>query len=278
MRSRASRSAATRRNLPVGVFDSGVGGLTVLRELTRLLPNERFLYFGDTARVPYGAKSPETVRRYAREVTAFLRARGVKAIVVACNTASSVALPDVRREARVPVLGVIEPGAEAAARATRTKRVGVIGTQATVASRAYERALRRRDRRIRASSRACPLFVPLAEEGWGRKPAALAIARAYLAPLRARGVDTLILGCTHYPILKGVIARVMGPRVRIVDSARTAAMALRALLRERAMLAPPARRGATAYFVTDDPTRFRRVAERFLGRGARNVRRVSVSS
>lgn len=266
-----------RRHLPIGVFDSGVGGLTVLRAVRRLLPRERYLYFGDTARVPYGTKSPETVRRYCEEIARFLRREGVKVLVVACNTASSVALPIIRRAMGVPVLGVVAPGAMAALEATRTRRVGIIGTAATVASRSYERALRKRDPRVTTFARACPLFVPLAEEGCGAKPETVAIARRYLEPLRHKNVDALILGCTHYPLLRAAIARVMGPRVTLVDSASAVALALRALLERKNLSAPPApfrEPPEIRTFVTDDPARFRLVADRFLGRSLREVRRI----
>jgi glutamate racemase len=271
---------------PVAVFDSGVGGLTVLAALRRLMPSERYLYFGDTARVPYGIKSAATVRRYALEIAEFLQKFRPKIFIAACNTVSSAAMPALERRLRAApagVLGVIEPGAEAALAATRGGRVGVIGTAATMASGAYPEALRRRargdGRTLRGIfTRACPLFVPLAEEGWplsGPGSLPLAAARRYLAPMQRTGVDTLILGCTHYPLLRSAIASVMGKKVKLVDSAHAAAAAARRRLRERKLLAPPGR-GSLRCFVTDDPERFRALAQRFLGEKIRRVRRVNL--
>lgn len=250
----------------------------MLKALRKFLPRERTLYFGDTARVPYGTKSPETVRRYAVEVARFLDAQGIKALVVACNTASSVALREVRRAVSVPVVGVLEPGVEAALRATRTGRIGIVGTAATVESRAYERALRRRRPGVRCVARACPLFVPLAEEGWGTRAVTRAVAGEYLAPLKRARVDTLILGCTHYPLLRSTVARVMGKGVVLVDSASTTAKAVRALLAARGLSSGGQRQSPAQarYFVSDDPRHFRRLAERFLGHAVRRARRVAL--
>jgi len=204
---------------PIGVFDSGIGGLTVVRQLLTHLPAEDVVYFGDTARVPYGIKSAETVTRFSRENTQFLLRRGVKMVVVACNSASAMALETLQREYDLPILGVIDPGAAAAVAATRSGKVGVIGTQATVGSRAYERAIAKRDSRIEVLARACPLFVPLAEEGWIEGEVPEKVARQYLAPLLEAGIDTLILGCTHYPILQATIQKVAGDGVTLIDTA-----------------------------------------------------------
>lgn len=223
----------------IGVFDSGVGGLTVVAALRRRLPRESILYLGDTARLPYGSKSPATVTRYTRRNVDFLEQRGVKAVVVACNTASALALPELAPA--VPVWGVIEPGAERAAAASGG-RVGVIATEATVRSDAYPRALRRLRPDLEIVSRACPLFVPLVEEGWHDDPITEQVANRYLAPLLAGGIDTLVLGCTHYPLLAPVLARVAGPGVRLVDSAAAVAEAVAAGLAERG-LAHAERRG-----------------------------------
>ncbi len=201
----------------IGIFDSGVGGLTVLRELRLQLPQEELVYLGDTARVPYGTKSPQTVGRYAREAARFLVGQRVKLLVVACNTASAVALDDLSAIHQLPVVGVIEPGARKALAVTRTGRVGVIGTEGTIRSRAYERALRAGNPQIEVSVAPCPLFVPLAEEGWADHPVAHLAAAEYLAPLLREGIDTLVLGCTHYPLLKRTLQEVAGPGVELID-------------------------------------------------------------
>jgi glutamate racemase len=264
---------------PIGVFDSGVGGLTVLDALRTRLPDERFLYLGDTARLPYGSKSPETVRRYARQATGKLVERGVKLLVIACNTASAVAVDDLARAfAPLPVLGVIEPGAEAACAASVTGHVLVTGTEGTVRGGAYQRALLGRRSDLKVDAVACPLFVALAEEGWTDGPIAEAVARRYLeielaGPERTR-VDTVVLGCTHFPVLRGVIERVCGPGVNLVDSAQTTARAVEAALRERALLAGPSAGEMSSrpsgpepvrFLATDAPERFARVGGVFLG-------------
>lgn len=249
---------------PIGVFDSGLGGLTVLEALGRRMPQENVIYFGDTAHVPYGSKSPQAVTRYALEVARFLEKKGVKLLVVACNTASAVALEALRRRVKVPVLGVIEPGAQAAAQASRGGRVGIIGTEATVASGAYAKALRRRLPAVRVKAQACPLFVPLVEEGWWTHRATTEAARHYLKPLRKAKVDVLILGCTHYPLLKETIRRVMGPEVELIDSAEQTALEAQDAL-ERLGLRRRRGRGRRTYFVSDDPARFLKLAGRLLG-------------
>jgi len=263
---------------PIGVFDSGVGGLTVFQALERALPGESLVYLGDTARVPYGTKSAETVVRYALEATQFMLRRGVKMLVVACNTASSVAIEAVEREAGLPVLGVILPGARRAAELSGGGTIGVIGTRATVGSGAYERAIRARRPEAKVISHACPLFVPLAEEGWTNNEIAEQVAETYLRPFKAGGVDTLVLGCTHYPLLHEVIGKVMGEGVRLVDSAEsTAEEARQALESNRALAAgAPAERVEHRFFVTDAPEPFQVVAERFLGRSGLRLERASV--
>ncbi|HEV8234712.1 MAG TPA: glutamate racemase, partial [Gemmatimonadaceae bacterium] len=218
------------RSAPVGVFDSGIGGLTVAHEVIRQLPHESVLYFGDTARVPYGPKSPDTVRRYSREIAGFLRDQGVKGIVIACNTATAHALTVLRDEFDMPVIGVVEPGARAAVSVTTGGRIGVIGTVGTIKSGAYERAIRAINSDVFITARACPLFVPLVEEGWTDHEATRLIARQYLEPLVAADIDTLVLGCTHYPLLKPLLRDVLGPDVRLIDSAEeTAAETARTL-------------------------------------------------
>lgn len=255
---------------PLGIFDSGIGGLTVARALFERLPQESVIYFGDTARVPYGPKSPETVRRYSAEILAYLLGRGVKAVVVACNTSTAHALDYLKERSPVPIVGVIEPGARAAVAATKSGAIGVIGTVGTIASGAYERAIKalRPDARVHAHS--CPLFVPLVEEGWFDHPAAELIAREYLAPLQRAGVDVLVLGCTHYPLLKPLLSRVMGPTVTLVDSAAETAKVVAQEL-ERAGLLGEGSHHDHRFVVSDDEPHFRKVGARFLGEQLKQI-------
>jgi glutamate racemase len=255
---------------PLGVFDSGIGGLTVARALFERLPRESVIYYGDTARVPYGPKSPETVRRYSAEILAYLLQRGVKAVVVACNTSTAHALDSLKARAPVPVVGVIEPGARAAVAATKSGAIGVIGTAGTIASGAYERAIKALRPGARVHAQPCPLFVPLAEEGWFDHPAAELIAREYLEPLRKAGVDVLVLGCTHYPLLKPLLARVMGSGVTLVDSAEETAKAVAGELETRGLLASGGSHDHL-FVVSDDEPHFRKVGARFLGEKLKNV-------
>lgn len=251
--------------LPIGIFDSGIGGLTVVRQIHRALPHEDLVYLGDTARVPYGTKSPGTVVRFACEDAQFLLGKGVKAIVVACNTASAWALATLEREFALPIIGVIRPGALAAARRTRNHRIGVIGTSATIRSRAYEHALHTLNPAAKVFTRTCPLLVPLVEEGWTTHAVTLAVLREYLSPLLRKGIDTLVLGCTHYPLLKPALRRVVGAGVSLVDSAETCAQFARARLHELSLLAGTRRRrGIIQPFVTDEPERFAQLAGKFL--------------
>jgi glutamate racemase len=258
------------KNRPIGIFDSGLGGLTVLQAVSRRMPEENLVYFGDTAHVPYGSKSRETVTRYSLEVARFLAGKRIKALVVACNTSSALALEAVARALDVPVLGVIRPGAAAAAAATRNGRIGIIGTEATIASGAYTAALRTRLPRVRVATAACPLFVPLVEEGWWGHRATVLVARHYLGGLRRSGIDTLILGCTHYPLLKGVVRRVMGRGVRLIDSAEQTALETERLLLGLG-LRRESGRGKQRFFVSDAPRRFLRLARRLLGVRVRRV-------
>jgi glutamate racemase len=263
-------------DLPIGVFDSGIGGLTVVRELVRALPNESILYFGDTARVPYGSKSAETVLRYSREAAAFLTARRVKAVVIACNTATAHAGAALEKELDVPVIGVIEPGARAAVAATRTGRVGVIGTVGTIASGAYDLAVRRLLPDSRVYAQPCPLFVPLVEEGWIAHEAARLIADEYLRPLHEMDVDVLILGCTHYPLLSTLIDGIMGDAVSLVDSAAETAADVAAMLDRHALRRTSDVPPAYSFVASDSPLRFRDVGRRFVGPIIDTVERVDV--
>ena len=263
---------------PLGVFDSGIGGLTVVRELLRLLPDEELVYYGDVARLPYGNKSPETITRFSREIIDFLVAKDVKAIVVACNTASALALPELEGTLPVPVIGVIESGARAAAETSTTGKVGVIATASTVRSGAYTRALRQKREDLDIYERACPLFVPLVEEGWIDHRVTREVAKEYLAPLEHHGLDTLILGCTHYPLLKKVIGEVMGDGVRLVDSGEETARTVVDLLDREGLRAPGGRAPVHALYLSDLPAAFTGTAERFLGRALPPVEVVTVSS
>lgn len=253
-------------NKPIGVFDSGIGGLTVAREIMEQLPQESIVYFGDTARVPYGSKSRETVTRFAFEGLNFLLSQDVKMVVVACNTVSATCLEELREYSPVPVLGVIEPGARAAASGTYTGTVGVIGTERTIKSQAYVKAIHDINRDINIYSKACPLFVPLVEEGWLDNEAAFYTARTYLTPLKKEGIDTLVLACTHYPLLKPTLQAVMGENVRLVDSAYETAKEVSRMLKVMKLERYEAVPAVYRYFVSDDPTKFIEVGERFLQR------------
>lgn len=254
------------KDAPIGVFDSGVGGLTVVKSLRSRLPREQVVYLGDTARIPYGTRSPATVERYALQNVRFLEATSIKLVVVACNTASALALPRLKSlSPSLPTLGVIQPGAKQAVRATRSGRIGVVGTEATVASGAYEAAIRGFNPAAEVLSRACPLFVSLAEEGWtNHAEATRLIAETYLEPFLEAGVDTLVLGCTHYPIMRSVIAGVLGPGVTLIDSGEAVADEVAVLLAEQDLLRTSQEPPESRFYVTDAAERFRRVAERFL--------------
>ncbi len=253
------------RHGAIGVFDSGVGGLTVVRQIEARLPTESIIYLGDTARVPYGTKSPETVVRYAKACAQLLLERDIKMLVVACNTASAFALDALRDDLDIPVLGVIEPGAQAAVRATRTGRVGVIGTAGTIRSERYREALQCQDPSITVFSQACPLFVPLTEEGWTTGDVPKTVAEAYLAPLLENNIDTLVLGCTHYPLLKEVIAQAVGEAVTLVDSADETALVVQESLEALKLCCETPLLPQFRFLVSDAPSDFEQVGQRFLG-------------
>lgn len=263
---------------PIGIFDSGVGGLTVVGEIIRTLPHEDIVYLGDTARVPYGVKSRDTVTRYAFQNTRFLLTQGVKVIVVACNTASAFALKRLREHFPLPCLGVIEPGVRVALERTRTGRVGVIGTAGTISSQAYEEAIHAINPKIEVFSQPCPLFVPLVEEALIDHPLAYQAAEMYLGPLKKKGIDTLILGCTHYPLLKKVISEIMGPAVTLVDSATSIALELRAILRAEGLTNQQHDEGSHRFFVTDMPEQFQKLGKLFLQRTIFSVEHVDICS
>ena len=256
---------------PIGVFDSGVGGLTVVRAIMERLPFENISYFGDTARVPYGVKSVETITQYATQIADFLLLQKVKLLIIACNTIASVAGEAVQERSPVPVLDVIDAGARIAAAETRTKNVGVIGTPATINSNAYARAIHRYDPDVRIFSQACPLFVPLVEEGWLDNPVTRLTAQEYLKPVVAEHIDTLVLGCTHYPLLKALFEDILEPGIRLVDSAEAMAAIAAQLLAARKLSNPLRIPPQYRFFVTDVPYRFQTIGERFLGRSLSHV-------
>lgn len=264
------------QDLPIGMFDSGVGGLTVLREVVRQLPAESTIYFGDTARVPYGSKSQDVIIRFSLEISQFLLQQKVKMIVVACNTASAFALSSLQARFDVPIIGVIEPGARAALSATKSGRVGVIGTEGTIESQAYSEAIHRLKSSIEVFGQACPLIVPLVEEGWLDKPVALEIVKEYLTPLLENRIDSMVLGCTHYPLLKNLLAQVVGPQVKLIDSAEETARMVGKQLKEQQLEATSARTTLRKFYVSDAPEKFEKIGRRFLGQDIPGVKRIDI--
>lgn len=264
---------------PIGVFDSGVGGLTVLKELIRKLPNERFVYFGDMARAPYGTKSKETVTRFSKQIVRFLLTLDVKAIVVACNTASAVALEAIENEFDMPVIGVVKPGAKAAADMTKTGHIGLIGTEATISSGIYEDYLNKYNPNIKLTGKACPLFVSLVEEGYIEDPVTTEVARRYLSAFRDVKTDTLIMGCTHFPMIEDTIQRVAGEHVHLVNPAFETAKSTKMMLEERDMInseAIPVGEEAYRFYVSDAPERFGRIADLFLPLSIAGAKQISI--
>lgn len=261
---------------PIGVFDSGIGGLTVVKRLSSVLPKESIVYFGDTARVPYGSKSNSTVIEYSIQDTDFLLHKNVKAVVVACNTASSIAIPELRKRFNVPVIGVIEPGAQMAVRESGNRKIGVIGTRATIGNNAYSKAIKNIDASIEVFEKACPLFVPLAEEGWTDHKATYEIAEEYLSELRDKKIDTLVLGCTHYPILHDVIQDVIGKDVKLIDSGIATSEVVLEEIKRTNLETNSAVPGNSSFYVSDIPTKFKEVAELFLGKPVEDVTKVEL--
>lgn len=261
------------RDSAIGIFDSGIGGLTVLQRIIETLPRENTVYLGDTARSPYGTKSADTVLRYSFENTDFLIEKDVKLVVVACNTSTAIALESLRQSLSVPVIGVVEPGVRRALEKTRNKKIGVIGTEATIQSGAYTRTLKSCDPAVEVYSRACPLFVPLVEDGWLDNSVVKITVESYLGSLKRSGIDTLILGCTHYPLLQKAIQRFMGRGVRLVDSAAETAREVQTILEQKS-LAREKGKGASSFFVTDTPDRFIKVGRRFLGEKVESAVRI----
>ncbi|MEE9554668.1 MAG: glutamate racemase [candidate division Zixibacteria bacterium] len=265
------------RNKAIGIFDSGIGGLTVASEIFKSLPNEDIIYFGDTGRTPYGPRSAEIVKKFSRQDVNFLIGKGVKFIVVACNTASAMALDYIGGIYEIPMIGVITPGATAAAKKTKSKRIGVIGTQGTIASLSYQKALKSIDRDFQVFPKPCPLFVAMAEEGYVDKPATRLIADDYLGELRKKEIDTLILGCTHYPLLKKTIADVMGSKVKLIDSAEETARDVKKTLSRLKLLNPSVKPGKKRFHVSDSPGKFKKIGERFLGRKIGKVELIDIT-
>jgi len=264
-----------QRNKPIGIFDSGFGGLTVMSALSKMLPAENMIYFGDSAHVPYGSKSKEAVTGFSKDIAGFLISKDVKMIVVACNTASALALPVLQKTLKVPVVGVIEPGAKTAVRATKNKKIGIIGTEGTVNSRTYEKAIKKISR-CRVYTRACPLFVPLVEEGWNSGKITESIARAYLEPLLAKKIDTLVLGCTHYPLLKKVIGRIAGKDIELIDSADATAREVKDILLKNDLLSPEKMPGKRAFYASDNPEKFKKIGGGFFRGKINKVQKVNL--
>ena len=269
----------SRALAPVGVFDSGVGGLTVAREIMRQLPNEKIVYFGDTARVPYGSKSKETILKYSRQIIRFLKTKGVKAIVVACNTASALALEEIRDEIDMPIIGVVKPGAKVAVEKTVNKRVGVIATEATISSGLYTDYIKAQDADVTVYSKACPLFVPLVEEGWLKDSVTEEVARRYLEELKEQNIDTLVLGCTHYPLLRNMIGKLMGDGVTLVNPAYETAVSLGELLEEKGLAAGNENRYASEmydFYVSDAAEKFKKFANSILPFRIENISQINI--
>lgn len=263
------------RDRAIGIFDSGIGGLTVFKEIKKLLPQEDIVYFGDTARVPYGTKSKNTVIKFSAQNADFLIGLNVKMIVVACNTSSSYTLPTLKRRCNIPVIGVIESGAKEAANITKNKKVGVIGTKATISSGIYKREIKRLKPKIDIISVSCPLFVPLVEEGWLKEGVTSIIAKRYLEPLKKKNIDTIILGCTHYPLLKPIIQATLG-KVAIIDSAIQTAGTVKRIIYEKKIYNRRKRKAKYRFYVTDEPELFKNVGSRFLGKNIDNIKQVEI--
>ena len=272
----------TNTKAAIGIFDSGVGGLTVLKEFIKMMPFEDVIYFGDVGRTPYGGRSKEIITQFTNQDVSFLSEQNVKFIICACNSASSVALEDVQKNHQIEIIGVIEPGAKAAVQKSKNGKIGVIGTHATISSNAYAKYIHSIDPQLKVFSLACPLFVPLAEEGYIEKEATYIIARDYLKTMRDVEIDTLVLGCTHYPLLKEVIASVMGDEVTLIDSGEETAKTSLKLITEASLLNPmssqkPGMSGEIKYFVSDVPEKFSKVASRFMGNEVVNITRIDIS-
>lgn len=264
-------------NRPIGVFDSGIGGLTVVKEIMEQLPGESIVYIGDTARVPYGTKSKETVTKFTFQCIRFLLTKNIKAVVIACNTASASSLLEAKAHFEIPIIGVVEPGAKSAAANTRTKRVGVIGTEGTVNSKAYEKEINKIDANIKIYAKPCPLFVPIVEEGWYNSQVATIVAEEYLKELKEMNIDSLVMGCTHYPLLRETLSKVMGEGVSLINPARETAEEVKIVLRQKGLLREDLReKPYYRYFVSDNPVKFKKVGEDFLKKDIKYIERIDI--
>ena len=265
----------TKNNRPIGIFDSGFGGLTVMSAISKLMPKENIIYFGDTAHVPYGSKSKKIVTEFATKISKFLVKNNVKMIVIACNTASAFSLDYLKKNIKVPVIGVIKAGSIMAAQNTKNKKIGVIGTEGTIKSSAYEKEIKKYDNKINCFSQACPLFVPLVEEGWNNGKITEDIIKVYLKNLVDKKIDTIILGCTHYPLLKSTIKKVIGKKINIVDSANAVALVVKKLLTEKDLLKVDGK-SAYKFYVSDGPDKFKNIGSKFLGKKILTVKKVEI--
>lgn len=261
---------------PIGIFDSGLGGLTLVKEIQKILPGEKIIYFGDTARVPYGTKSKETVTRFSKENVRFLLRFKVKLIVAACNTASSLSLQTLKKSFKIPIIGVIRPGVDKALHITKKGPIGIIGTRSTIKSSAYQKLLKKMSPGIKVSANACPLFVPLVEEGWLNNKNTINVAQEYLKGFKKSRVKALILGCTHYPLLKPAIRKVMGKSVKLIDSAEETARKVKHILDRKALLSSVVKTAAHRYFVSDEPAAFKKIGEKFLGSSIKDIKKIKL--
>ncbi|MCL1901840.1 MAG: glutamate racemase [Endomicrobia bacterium] len=260
---------------PIGIFDSGFGGLTVMSAIYKKFPNENLIYFGDTAHVPYGSKSKDTVIKFSKDIAAFLLKNDVKLIVVACNTASAFALPALQKSVSVPVIGVIEPGAESAAASTKTNKIGIIGTEGTINSRSYAKAIKKISKAY-VFEQACPLFVPLVEEGWTDNKITSETADVYMAPLIAKKIDTLVLGCTHYPLLKTVLRKTAGDKITLIDSADAITMKVGTLLAKNGFANDSKKKGSVSFYVSDNPEKFKKIGAKFFSGKINKVKKIDL--
>lgn len=261
---------------PIGIFDSGIGGLTVVKEVMKILPDEDIVYFGDTARVPYGNKSPETVTKFAFQDTEFLVSKNVKALVIACNTASAMSLDSISKMFDIPIIGVIRPGAKAAVKVTRNGRIGIIGTEGTINSRAYEKAIKALDKNMQIFGYACPLFVPIVEEGWAESKVSDLVAEEYLASLKKQNVDTVVMGCTHYPLLTNVVSKIMGKGVLLINPAEATALELKNILFENELQNEGGHIAEYEYNVSDNTARFSKVGSNFLNKDLIDINKIDI--